>query len=185
MTFPHVPGQWGAAHSPKATARRKANSLSPSVHLTSFLLFPGLPLLPPGLYTLLPTPCPPQPVSFPLSCLSWICPPSCLHAQFLPGLATFLPEAHRIQICLAMWPKFHIPPSPRLCPHSHSSSTTVLSSSCPRFRGVESISRQGGTTQAFIPEVANLGPTGQIQPLSILFGCTMLFESWISYIQNC
>ena len=60
---------------------------------------------------------------------------------------------------------------------ANSSSTTVLSSSCPRFRGVESISRQGGTTQAFIPKVANLGPTGQIQPLSILFGCTMLFES--------
>lgn len=88
-----------ACKHPLGFSKAESKQSEPQVHLASFcsLLLPGL--SPVSLTSALCCPhhCHPQPMPFPLSHLPWICPPTCLQAQFLPGLATLLTEAGRGQ----------------------------------------------------------------------------------------
>ena len=57
----------------------------------------------PDLCTHHPRHCHPQPLSLPLGCLSWVCIPARLHAQFLPGLETLLLKAAQSRPAHQAW----------------------------------------------------------------------------------
>lgn len=107
---------------------------------SSSLLSPGLPLLPLDPSTPLCIPLPPVASALSLSYLPWIHPPTCLHAQFLPGLATVLTEANRSRSPVQPGDGVvQVSPPPQPCPQRYSSPTTVPSSSCHMLSKVESV----------------------------------------------
>lgn len=147
---------------PLGFSKAESKQSEPQVHLASFcsLLLPGLSPVPLTSAPCCPHQCHPQPVPFPLSHLPWVCPPTCLQAQFLPGLATLLTESahlasnHVVQVSHSIFA-----PTLSSQPFFISTSSFLLMLWVHQSR----VSSQIGRHQAgFIPEAANLGPTGQI-----------------------
>ena len=161
--------------------RAEGKQSEPPGPQSSFLLSPGLSSLPLDLHTLPPLPLPPTAYALSLS-----------HS---PGLA--LPPASMHNSCLALQqsslkPAGADPPTPPgngVVQASLLTSTPTLSSLSfftynssllliPQARQSRVSSQVGRHRAGFIPEVANLGPTGQIRPPKYaLFGRTLLFEN--------